>query len=763
MAASHARAVAARELPGPDNDLDMPLASFHDYSQNLELKPDAAGRPLWICPDGRVMLESDTPVYKEATDFLVAIAEPVCRTRFMQEYQLTPYSLYAGASMGLRTADILLAMERFSKNKVPREVEQMVTTCTSRYGKVKLVMQQDRLYIECRNDPAVLEQLLQDPVLADARVMRQATEEVPEHLRRRADMGSADVLAACGDAEGLSGGSAKGARIELADESFLASTRRALEEEEDKLASRIEDFEVDVAKVREVKQRCNELDWPLMEEYDFRNDAESFEMPIELRPETQIRDYQSAALSRMFGNHRARSGIIVLPCGAGKTLVGIVAACTIRRSCLVLCNSSVSVEQWYNQFMMWAQISTDRITRFTAEHKELPHKEACIIVSTFSMLSFSGKRSAEAKQIMTDIEAREWGLLLMDEVHVVPANTFLTCTTRTKSRCKLGLTATLVREDDRINDLNFLIGPKLYEANWLDLQAKGYIAKVQCAEVWCEMTAEFYREYLKAPAALKRQLYAMNPNKFRACEYLMKYHEDRGDKVIVFSDNVFALKKYAVQLKRPMIYGPTSQKERMDWLQAFKSTTTTNTIFISKVGDTSIDLPEATVIIQIASHFGARRQEAQRLGRILRPKSRSSEDFNAFFYTLISRDTQEMYYSTKRQQFLVDQGYAFKVVPELPIDNASDSSAAQLAYSSNEEQRRLLEEVLNSNANEIQADEEEEDAAVRQAEGSAEGGAVSRKRGSMSELSGGDGLAYAEVSRGERHAIFKQRKGPKRT
>ena len=214
----------------------------------------------------------------------------------------------------------------------------------------------------------------------------------------------------------------------------------------------------------------------------------------------------------------------------------------------------------------------------------------------------------------------------MDEVHVVPANTFLTCTIKTKSRCKLGLTATLVREDDKIGDLNFLIGPKLYEANWLDLQAKGFIATVSCAEVWCPMTAEFFAEYLRQPVAVGRQLYAMNPSKFRACEYLVRFHEARGDKVIVFSDNVFALKKYAIKLKRPYIYGPTPQHERMMLLEKFKSTSEWNTLFISKVGDTSIDLPEANVIIQVASHFGARRQEAQRLGRILRPKARFAGD-----------------------------------------------------------------------------------------------------------------------------------------
>jgi len=550
------------------------------------------------------------------------------------------------------------------------------------------------------------------------------------------------------------------------DDHFRASARAATEEEEPPpCLTSIDDFEVDPTKVREVKERCAALNWPLLEEYDFRNDKEAIELQIELKPETRIRDYQANSLARMFGNHRARSGIIVLPCGAGKTLVGIVAACTVRRSCLVLCNSSVSVEQWYNQFLMWAKLPEEQITRFTADHKKMPHKEACILVSTYSMVSFSGKRSVEAQQIMEDIKTREWGLLLMDEVHVVPAATFYTCTTHVKSRCKLGLTATLVREDEKIDDLNFLIGPKLYEANWLDLQAKGYIANVQCAEVWCDMTAEFYREYLKANASVQRLLYAMNPNKFRACEFLIRFHERRGDKVIVFSDNVFALKKYAIRMGKPFIYGPTSQKERLDWLQRFSTTPEVNTIFISKVGDTSIDLPDANIIIQIASHFGARRQEAQRLGRILRPKQRSDSEFNAFFYTLISRDTQEMFYSTKRQQFLVDQGYAFKVLVNLTGMDAEEG----LSFQTPKERRELLEDVLLANLEEVAAEDEVEEDVMRRSEAlGLEGGAssaLSRRRGDVSALSGGDGLKYAEHRRGappERHSLFKQRERDKK-
>jgi len=195
------------------------------------------------------------------------------------------------------------------------------------------------------------------------------------------------------------------------------------------------------------------------------------------------------------------------------------------------------------------------------------------LITTYTMISFSGNRSDQSKQVMDAICAREWGLLLMDEVHVVPAKMFRRVISSVKAHCRLGLTATLVREDDLIADLNFLIGPKLYEANWMDLTAQGYLANVQCVEVWCPMTGLFMGEYLKAKnARLKQLLYVMNPRKIRAVEYLVNFHEQRGDKIIVFSDLVYSLKHYADILKKPMIYGETPEKERQAILGLFRST-----------------------------------------------------------------------------------------------------------------------------------------------------------------------------------------------
>ena len=294
-----------------------------------------------------------------------------------------------------------------------------------------------------------------------------------------------------------------------------------------------------------------------------------------------------------------------------------------------------------------------------------------------------------------------------------------------------------------------MIGPKLYEANWLELQKRGFLARVQCAEVWCPMSPEFYREYLGCKSAKKMLLFVMNPNKFRACQFLIRYHERRNDKIIVFSDNVYALKHYALAMNKPFIYGPTSQDERLNILKNFRENPLVNTIFVSKVADTSFDLPDANVLIQISSHGGSRRQEAQRLGRILRAKKGAiAEEYNAFFYTLVSQDTLEMSFSRKRQRFLVNQGYSYKVITRM-----AGMEQEELHYKTKEEQAILLQMVLS--ASDLDADEERVPGEI--------GGrpAFGRRTGTMASMSGADDAVYMEYKRPSasnlpKHPLFKK-------
>ncbi|EDO17875.1 hypothetical protein Kpol_1043p66 [Vanderwaltozyma polyspora DSM 70294] len=721
------------DIPADFNpDVVTSMFKSHDFSY-LKLRPDHASRPIWISPsDGRIILESFSPLAEQAQDFLVTIAEPVSRPSHIHEYRITAYSLYAAVSVGLETDDILSVLDRLSKVPVAPSIVNFIRSATVSYGKVKLVIKHNRYFVET-TQADILQMLLKDTVIGRLRIdtdKQQQQEQQQQQQQQQKSKTDASKNVNPNDVEAMF--------------TAVVGGDNELEEDEDDIDA-VHSFEIANESVELVKRRCQEIDYPVLEEYDFRNDHRNPDLDIDLKPSTQIRPYQEKSLSKMFGNGRARSGIIVLPCGAGKTLVGITAACTIKKSVIVLCTSSVSVMQWRQQFLQWCTLQPENCAVFTSDNKEMFQTESGLVVSTYSMVANTRNRSHDSQKVMDFLTGREWGFIILDEVHVVPAAMFRRVVTAIAAHAKLGLTATLVREDDKISDLNFLIGPKLYEANWMELSQKGHIANVQCAEVWCPMTVDFYQEYLRENARKRMLLYIMNPTKFQACQFLIQYHEKRGDKIIVFSDNVYALQEYALKLGKPFIYGSTPQQERMNILQNFQYNDQINTIFLSKVGDTSIDLPEATCLIQISSHYGSRRQEAQRLGRILRAKRRNDEGFNAFFYSLVSKDTQEMYYSTKRQAFLVDQGYAFKVITHLH----GMELLPNLAYASGRERRELLQEVLlkNEEAAGIEIGDDAENTIGRggNAHKRFKSKAV-RGEGSLAGLAGGEDMAYMEYS-----------------
>ncbi|EGS17647.1 DNA repair helicase-like protein [Thermochaetoides thermophila DSM 1495] len=738
-------------------DAATPYFKKKDFSY-LPLKPDHYNRPLWIDPNTQtIVLERFNPLSEQATDFLITIAEPRSRPTFLHEYVMTTHSLYAAVSVGLRPKDIINTLDRFLKTPLPASTREYIETCTKSYGKVKLVLKNNKYYVESV-DAQMLQILLNDPVIGKLRVQgTDTTSSAPK-------MGGL-VIPGTQNAAGVRQANLVDGPVaekKPGDQDAAAANEADLfanlnEEDDDDDKENVHAFEIADSSVETVQKRCLDIGYPMLEEYDFRNDDINPNLEIDLRPNTQIRPYQEKSLSKMFGNGRAKSGIIVLPCGAGKTLVGITAACTIKKGVIVLCTSSMSVVQWRQEFLKWSNINPDDIAIFTAESKNRFQGSTGIIVTTYSMVTNSRERSHDSKKMMDFLRGREWGLMLLDEVHVVPAEMFRRVISSIKSHAKLGLTATLLREDDRISHLNFLIGPKLYEANWMELSQQGHIAKVQCAEVWCPMPTEFYDEYLRANARMKRTLYAMNPRKFQACQYLINYHEARGDKIIVFSDELYSLKQYALKLKKVFIYGGTSQAERMQVLENFQHNPEVNTLFLSKIGDTSLDLPEATCLIQISSHFGSRRQEAQRLGRILRAKRRNDEGFNAFFYSLVSKDTQEMYYSSKRQAFLVDQGYAFKVITHL----ANIEQTPDLAFSTPQEVRELLQRTLVDNEKGAEEDVETDDLFGRTGRKKKAGAlsGVRRTAGMLSELSGGQDMAYIEQNKAANRALKQQGAG----
>jgi len=723
-----------------------------DFRSQMTLRSDHEARPIWVGPNGHIFLESFSPVYKHAHDFLIAISEPVCRPEHVHEYKLTSYSLYAAVSVGLQTDDIIEYLTRLCKTSLPTGIVDYIKMCTTSYGKVKLVLKHNRYFVESSH-PETLQILLKDPIIQECRLReKESTGDTADLITEESQkteipsFGSKVAAVTADPATAVT--SVEPVSTEVPEDITAFYTKMDAEDEEEEEGNeaakgkRVVSFEVNQEKLETLQQRTMAIDYPLLAEYDFRNDTLNPDINIDLKPTAILRPYQEKALRKMFGNGRARSGVIVLPCGAGKSLVGVTACCTVRKKAIVLCNSGVSVEQWKTQFKMWSTADDSMICRFTSDAKDKP-MGCAVLITTFNMITHTQKRSWEAEQTMKWIQDQEWGIMVLDEVHTIPAKMFRRVLTQVQSHTKLGLTATLVREDDKIVDLNFLIGPKLYEANWLELQKAGFIARVQCAEVWCDMSPEYYREYLSMKSLKRMLLCVMNPNKFRCTQFLIKYHEKRNDKIIVFSDNVYALKHYAKEMNKPYIYGPTSQSEMITIIENFKYNPKVNTIFVSKVADTSFDLPEANVLIQISSHGGSRRQEAQRLGRILRAKKGAIVDeFNAFFYTLVSQDTQEMAFSRKRKSFLVNQGYAYKVITKL----AGMSEDNDLLYKKKEDQVTLLQQTLAANDADL---EEEMDPSKPGSK---------RKYGNMSSMSGGDDALYLESSsKGKTlHPLFKR-------
>ncbi|KAJ1334610.1 hypothetical protein BSLG_007765 [Batrachochytrium salamandrivorans] len=609
---------------------------FADNYMSLALKPDAHKRPLWVCHNGKIILEAFSSLMVQAQDFLITISEPVTRPSRIHEFKLTAYSLYAAVSVGMSTDVILNVLERFSKVKVPERL--------SRDLACSFVL----------------------PVISAARVIRDEDEEMNALLHPG---GHAQI----GKNKSSAADTIRNASIDNPD--FRKQARSKSEQDQDAefgavitLDREDEDEEANTLAVtvsNKLTHDGNAAHSTVSDRSQILDDESDFTQSFEI-----------ALHCKMFGGGasggRARSGIIVLPTGAGKTLVGITAACTVKKSTLVLCTNALSVEQWANEFRKWSTLQDHQIAKFTADSKQRFAGNSGVVVSTYTMISHTGKRAYDTQKMIEFVNGHEWGLMILDEVHVVPANVFRRVLTTVAAHTKLGLTATLVREDDKIEDLNFLIGPKLSKLIGWTLLLVGISPKSR---------------------PKRRLLCVMNPSKFMAAQYLIHWREKQGDKIIVFSDNVFALEYYAKALKKPYIYGGTSHEERSRILNYFRNNHPLfRTIFLSKVGDTSLDLPEATCLIQISSQFGSRRQEAQRMGRILRAKRRNEEGFKSRFYTLVSKDTDEVVFSARRRTFLVDQGYEFHVVPNY-LTLIPDEMRSGLLMSNYADQVKLLQLV----------------------------------------------------------------------
>ncbi|WP_285728098.1 DNA repair helicase XPB [Psychromicrobium xiongbiense] len=359
----------------------------------------------------------------------------------------------------------------------------------------------------------------------------------------------------------------------------------------------------------------------------------------------QLRPYQKLAVENFWAGG---SGVVVLPCGAGKTLVGAAAMATSSSTTLILVTNTVSARQWREELLRRTSLTEGEIGEYSGSVKEVRP----VTIATYQVLTLKRGGLYPHLELLND---NDWGLIIYDEVHLLPAPIFR-MTADLQARRRLGLTATLVREDGREGEVFSLIGPKRYDAPWKDIEAQGYIAPADCVEVRVDLPQDERMAYAIADDADKYRLCATSPAKTTVVEQLVESH--RGEQLLVIGQYLDQLDEIATLIDAPTIQGNTPVKERQRLFDAFRAGEI-HTLVVSKVANFSIDLPEASVAIQVSGSFGSRQEEAQRLGRLLRPKA---DGRSARFYTLVARDTLDQEFAQRRQRFLAEQGYAYRIL-----------------------------------------------------------------------------------------------------
>jgi DNA excision repair protein ERCC-3 len=392
-----------------------------------------------------------------------------------------------------------------------------------------------------------------------------------------------------------------------------------------------------------LKQALLKLGWPAE---DLAGYVDGEAHAIALRENGwHLRPYQQHAVEHFWAGG---SGVVVLPCGAGKTLVGAAAMAQASATTLILVTNTVAGRQWKRELIARTSLTDAEIGEYSGERKEIRP----VTIATYQILT---TRRSGAFTHLDLFGARDWGLVIYDEVHLLPAPIFR-FTADLQARRRLGLTATLVREDGREGDVFSLIGPKRYDAPWKDIEAQGWIAPAECVEVRVTLTDAERMAYATAETEERYRFAATARTKLPVVRKLVERHQ--GDQILVIGAYLDQLHELGEFLAAPIIQGATTNRERERLFDAFRSGEV-STLVISKVGNFSIDLPEAAVAIQVSGTFGSRQEEAQRLGRVLRPKADGRQ---AHFYTVVSRDTVDTEYAAHRQRFLAEQGYAYTII-----------------------------------------------------------------------------------------------------
>ncbi len=553
----------------------------------MTVSPDNA---LIVQSDCSVLLEVQAPRAEEARAALAPFAELVKSPEHVHTYRLTPLSIWNARAAGMPAESMVAALREHARYPVPASVEQEILDLADRFGRVVITRDGELLRCTC-SDEATAELLHRDRTVGAYLGERVATTSFHVDPGRRGVLKQA-LVAAGYPAEDLAG--------YLSGEALEVSLR-------DQMGSGA----------------------PFV-----------------------VREYQRLAAESFFvaGTERGGSGVIVLPCGAGKTVVGLAAMELIGQTTLVLTTSLSSVKQWRREICDKTSLRPGDIAEYTGEQKNT----GPVTLTTYQILTWRANREGEFPHLDL-FRARPWGLIIYDEVHLLPAPVFR-ATAELQARRRLGLTATLLREDGREGDVFALIGPKRYDVPWKDLEHQAWIAAATCIEVRVPMSWERRMEYALANRRSQFRIAAENPAKLTQLRRLLEQH--RNGRILVIGEYIAQVEMIAGEIGAPLVSGKTPQAEREAIYERFRRNEL-HCIVLSKVGNFAIDLPDADVLIQVSGMFGSRQEEAQRLGRILRPKA---DGRSAHFFTLVSRDTREEEFAHHRKLFLTEQGYSYQVV-----------------------------------------------------------------------------------------------------
>jgi len=554
----------------------------------------AEGRPLIVQGDLSLLLDVHDPGFEAARAEIGVFASLEKSPEHLHSYRIGPLSLWNAASAGLSPEEVIASLGRWSRYEMPVDVPFIVRDTMSRFGRLVLG-------------------------------------SFPDGEGREAAPG--DLLLSCGDRE---------LEVELSSSRKLGQWLRPT----------AGGFLIRLVDRGTVKRELLRLGWPVRDEAPL---VDGDPLPLALLPERRsggafsLRPYQLDSLSAFLGGGLPGSGYgaVVLPCGAGKTIVGMAVMAALSKKTLIITTNVAAVHQWIDELLDKTDLSPDSIGEYTGSAKVVRP----VTVATYQILTWRPDKESDFPHF--EIFRRErWGLIIYDEVQLLPAPVFRVVAEIQAIR-RLGLTATLVREDGREEDVFSLIGPKRYDVPWKELERKGFIAEAWCREIRIPLSRHDELRYATAEPREKHRLAAENVAKLEAVRELVENHPD--DLVMVIGQFLDQLGKIAQLLNAPLITGRTPNAERERIYEEFRRGRT-RVIVVSKVANFAIDLPDASVAVQVSGSFGSRQEEAQRLGRILRPKER-----NSFFYSLVTRYTVEEEFAANRRKFLTEQGYRYQI------------------------------------------------------------------------------------------------------